>query len=46
MVHYYQEISNQELYDVLTRELTDFENLLSLILKWVADHPDRVDQAL
>ncbi|MFH0788206.1 MAG: DUF86 domain-containing protein [Pseudomonadota bacterium] len=46
MVHYYQEISNQELYEILTKDLKDIEELLSGILKWIQDHPERVDQTL
>jgi len=46
MVHYYQEISNQELYDILTHDLGDIEDLLSVILKWIQDHPNMVDQEL
>jgi uncharacterized protein YutE (UPF0331/DUF86 family) len=46
MVHYYQEISHQELYEILTNNLVDIENLLSAILKWIQSHPERVDQEL
>ena len=46
MVHYYQEISNQELYDILTHDLGGIEDLLSVILKWIQDHPNMVDQEL
>ncbi len=46
MVHFYQEISIQELYEICTRDLNDVETLLSSILKWVKDHPELVDQGL
>lgn len=46
MVHYYQEISNQELYEILTGDLKNIEDLLSGILKWIQDHPDMVNQEL
>jgi uncharacterized protein YutE (UPF0331/DUF86 family) len=46
MVHFYQEISLQELYEICTKELVDIEMLLSALLRWVKDHPERVDQGL
>jgi uncharacterized protein YutE (UPF0331/DUF86 family) len=46
MVHFYQEISNQELYEICTNDLNDVETLLSSILKWVKDHSELVDQGL
>jgi uncharacterized protein YutE (UPF0331/DUF86 family) len=46
MVHYYQEISNQELYEIATQDLGDIEDLLVGILKWIQNHPEKVDQAL
>jgi uncharacterized protein YutE (UPF0331/DUF86 family) len=46
MVHFYQEISLAELYEICTRELTDIEMLLSALLKWVKTHPELIDQTL
>jgi uncharacterized protein YutE (UPF0331/DUF86 family) len=46
MVHYYQEISSQELYEILTHDLKDIEDLFSVILKWIQQHPEIVDQEL
>lgn len=46
MVHFYQEISNQELYEICTDHLGDIEELLSILLKWVADHPEKIDRTL
>jgi uncharacterized protein YutE (UPF0331/DUF86 family) len=46
MIHYYQEISNQELYEILTYDLRDIEDLLSGIQKWIQDHPEMVDPEL
>jgi uncharacterized protein YutE (UPF0331/DUF86 family) len=46
MVHFYQEISNQELFEICTKDLNDVETLLSSILKWVKGHPELVDQGL
>ena len=46
MVHFYQEISIQELYEICTKDLIDVETLLLSILKWVKVHPELVDQGL
>jgi uncharacterized protein YutE (UPF0331/DUF86 family) len=46
MVHFYQEISNRELFEICTKDLKDIETLLSSILKWVKDHRESIDQGL
>lgn len=46
MVHYYQEISNRELYQICSEELGDLEYILSAFLTWIKDHPGSVDQTL
>ena len=46
MVHFYQEISNRELYEICTREAGDVERMLEALLKWVNDHPEKIDRSL
>jgi uncharacterized protein YutE (UPF0331/DUF86 family) len=46
MVHFYQEISIQELHEICTTDLPDIESLLSSILKWIKGHPEMVNQEL
>jgi uncharacterized protein YutE (UPF0331/DUF86 family) len=46
MVHFYQEISDQELYEICSQELKDLECILSLFLRWVEHNPEKVDQHL
>lgn len=46
MVHFYQEISVKELYEICTIDLIDVETLLSSIRKWVKGHLEMVDQSL
>jgi uncharacterized protein YutE (UPF0331/DUF86 family) len=46
MVHFYQEISSKELFEICVKELIDIESLLSSIIKWVKIHPELVDQSL
>jgi uncharacterized protein YutE (UPF0331/DUF86 family) len=40
MVHFYEEISPSELYEILTVERGDVEAVLAAILAWLADHPE------
>ena len=45
MVHFYAEISDQELYGILSREITDIEDLIAAITSWLNAHPDRLTPA-
>jgi len=42
MVHFYDEISNEELYDILTEHLEDVPATLGALRDWIAAHPDRL----
>jgi uncharacterized protein YutE (UPF0331/DUF86 family) len=44
MVHFYDEITDQELYGILTRELGDIEAVVAAVTGWLAAHPDRVSE--
>ena len=46
MVHFYHEVSDKELYDICSRQLQDVETIVSALLAWVAEHPERVDHSL
>jgi uncharacterized protein YutE (UPF0331/DUF86 family) len=41
MVHFYDEITNEELHKILTSELGDIEAVTDAIRAWLAAHPDR-----
>jgi uncharacterized protein YutE (UPF0331/DUF86 family) len=43
MVHFYDEISDKELYEICTAELADVERLLAALLEWARRHPEMVD---
>ena len=45
MVHFYDEITDAELFRILTTELGDIEAVVSAITNWMAAHPDRVNEA-
>lgn len=42
MVHFYQEVTDSELYDLLTRRRADFDAVIREIVAWMDAHPDRV----
>ena len=44
MVHFYDEISDQELFTILTSELGDIEAVIAGVTAWLADHPDRMSE--
>ena len=44
MVHFYDEITDKELYEILARELGDIEAVVSAVITWIAAHPDRVNE--
>lgn len=44
MVHFYDEITDQELFNIVTTELGDIEAVVSAVTKWLAAHPDRVTE--
>ncbi len=46
MVHFYHEISQRELYDIVTMELGDVDRALEAILDWLRNHPEMIDRAL
>lgn len=42
LVHMYDEVTEAELYDVLTRRLADIPEIVEAVSTWMAAHPDRV----
>lgn len=42
MVHSYDEITDQELFTIVTLELGEVEDVVSAVTRWLAAHPDRV----
>jgi uncharacterized protein YutE (UPF0331/DUF86 family) len=46
LVHFYHEISDQELYEICTRRLTDIEMLLGSLVDWIKANPEMIDKAL
>jgi uncharacterized protein YutE (UPF0331/DUF86 family) len=42
MVHFYDEITDAELFRIVTQELGDLEGVISAVTGWMLAHPDRV----
>jgi uncharacterized protein YutE (UPF0331/DUF86 family) len=46
LVHFYHEISDQELYEICTQRLGDVEMLLKAMTDWINSHPEMIDQSI
>jgi uncharacterized protein YutE (UPF0331/DUF86 family) len=46
MVHFYQEISDKELFEICSSQLSDITGASEAIRAWVKGHPDMIDQTL
>ena len=45
MVHFYDQITDAELFDLLTTKLPDIDEVIAGIRHWLARHPERVADA-
>lgn len=45
MVHFYDEITERELFGILTAELSDIETIVAAIIGWLGANPDRMDSS-
>jgi uncharacterized protein YutE (UPF0331/DUF86 family) len=46
LVHFYDEVSHEELHDICTRQLGDVERILDAILTWLRNHPEAIDESI
>jgi uncharacterized protein YutE (UPF0331/DUF86 family) len=46
MVHFYDRVSEAELYELCTDDLGDLEAVLGGVHRWLQDHPDQVDPSV
>ena len=46
LVHFYDEVSDEELYEICTRQAGDVGDLLDALLGWVRRHPEQVEGRL
>ena len=43
LVYFYDEISENELFEICQNRLADIEKLIEAILDWIKAHPDKID---
>ena len=46
MVHFYHEISEEELYQICTKRLSDVEQTVRAFKRWIQTHPEQIDETL
>ncbi len=46
MVHFYDEVTPEELFGILTQHLGDIETVLGVLQSWIEAHPERLDDTL
>jgi len=46
LVHFYDEVTPEELYAICTGSIEDVAGVASAIAAWVSAHPERLDEAL
>jgi uncharacterized protein YutE (UPF0331/DUF86 family) len=46
MVHFYHEVTQEELYRICAEQLGDIERVVEAFKQWMRDHPERIDEAL
>jgi uncharacterized protein YutE (UPF0331/DUF86 family) len=46
MVHFYDEVAEEELHEICTGRLGEIERVLGAIHRWIREHPERVDGSL
>ena len=46
LVHFYHEISQEELYALCSLHLPEVEHVCEAVLKWLQGHPDKLDRTI
>lgn len=46
MVHFYHELSAEELHDICANQLSDLEGVRDALLEWIRANPERIDRAI
>ncbi len=46
LTHFYDEVTPEELYGVLTAGISDIDSVLDEILKWLRSNPELLDTSL
>lgn len=46
LTHFYNEVTHEELFGIVTTRLGDIDAVVEAILAWLRGHPERLDRAL
>ena len=46
LTHFYDEVTPEELHELLATRLGDIKSVLDSLLQWLRDHPEKVDTSL
>lgn len=46
LVHFYHEVSAEELYQICSQQLSDIELVQDAYRRWLQEHPEKLEQAL
>jgi len=46
LVHFYHEISRDELFEICSGQLADLEVIADAFRRWIREHPEKIDQPL
>ena len=46
MVHYYNEISDKELFEICSSQLSDVETVVNAIIDWTKKNSDKIDKSI
>jgi uncharacterized protein YutE (UPF0331/DUF86 family) len=46
LVHFYDEVTDLELYGICTRQLGDVDTILAAMVAWIEAHPELIDRSL
>jgi len=46
IVHFYDRVSDAELYELCSNHLTDVEAILGGLHRWIREHPDKIDSSV
>jgi uncharacterized protein YutE (UPF0331/DUF86 family) len=46
IVHFYHEITQEDLYTICTSNISDIEEILENLIKWIQDNPEKIDHEI
>jgi uncharacterized protein YutE (UPF0331/DUF86 family) len=46
LVHFYDAVSDHELYEICALQLGDVEKVLAAMVRWIREHPEMIDRTI